>query len=52
MFKGYSRRFYCLCSYINSSDLGVGKCFYSARMATGLATLGACYERQVTKSSI
>ena len=45
MFKGSSRRFYCLCSYINSSDLGVGKCFYFTRMAGGLAGLRASHCR-------
>ena len=51
MFYGSSRRFYCLNSYINNSDLNVGKCFYLARVAGGLAALRAGHERQVTRSS-
>ena len=52
MFQGSSRRFDCLGSYINSSDLGVGACFYFARMAGGLAALSAGHERQVIGTPI
>ena len=50
MFYGFNRRVYFFNSYINNSDLNVGKCFYLARVAGGLAALRAGHERQVTRS--
>jgi hypothetical protein len=52
MFQGSSRRFYFLGSYINSSDLGVGECFYFSGMAGGLTALNAGPERQVIGTPI